>query len=138
MTFRFNKRYLLFASALLLLEVLIALCLHDKIIRPYGGDVLAPVLLYCLVRGSVAVSTTRAAGLVLLVSYLIECLQYFHLLTWLGWQPSRLAAVLLGNHFEWADLLAYTLGVALVLLAERWAPAGRPPGTNRRPRRVKP
>jgi hypothetical protein len=117
--FRFEKRYFLGASVLLALEVLIALCLHDKIIRPYVGDVLAPVFLYYLVRSSVTMSTKRAAALVLMTSYLIEGLQYAHGLSWLGWQHSRLATVLLGNHFEWADLLAYTSGVALALLAER-------------------
>ncbi|MBF9140533.1 ribosomal maturation YjgA family protein [Hymenobacter properus] len=103
---------------MLILETLIALFLHDTIIRPYVGDVLAPIFLYCLVRGGLLISPKRAAMGVLLISYLIECLQYFHLLALLGWQHHRLVAVLLGNHFEWADLLAYTGGVALALLAE--------------------
>jgi hypothetical protein len=118
MQLRFAKRYFLLAIGLLALEVLIALYVHDKIVRPYGGDVLAPAFLYCLVRSASSVSPKRAAGLVLLVSYLIEFLQYFHVLSLLGWQHSRPVAVLLGNHFEWTDLLAYTAGVALVLLAE--------------------
>ncbi|MFD2720139.1 DUF2809 domain-containing protein [Hymenobacter monticola] len=104
---------------MLALEILIALCVHDKIVRPYGGDVLAPIFLYCLVRSFFCVPVKRAAFSVLLVSYLIECLQYFHVLNLLGWQRYRLVAVLLGNHFEWADLLAYTGGVGLALLAEQ-------------------
>jgi len=118
MQLRFDKRYFLRASGLLALEVFIALYVHDKIIRPYVGDVLAPVFLYCLVRSGLVVSAKAAAAMVLLASYLIEFLQYFHVLHLLGWQHSRLLTVLLGNHFEWADLLAYTGGVALALLAE--------------------
>ncbi|MDO7845811.1 DUF2809 domain-containing protein [Hymenobacter sp. M29] len=119
MRLRFEKRYFLLASGLLALEVVIALYLHDKIIRPYVGDFLAPVFLYCLVCSGLAVAPMRAAAGVLLISYLIEFLQYFHFLSWLGWQHIRVATVLLGNHFEWSDLLAYTGGVALVLLVEQ-------------------
>ncbi|MDP5172040.1 MAG: DUF2809 domain-containing protein [Bacteroidia bacterium] len=48
-----NKTYLLIGLALFLVEVLIALFVRDRIIRPYGGDLLVVVMLYFLVRGMV-------------------------------------------------------------------------------------
>ena len=49
----FNKTYFLLALLLLLAEVLIALYLHDALIRPYGGDFLVVILLYCFVKSFV-------------------------------------------------------------------------------------
>lgn len=105
---------------MLLLEIFIALRVHDAVVRPYGGDFLATIFLYCLVRSFVVARPGPVVLGALLFSYLIECLQYWHLLTVLGWQQWRLARVVLGSHFEWVDMLAYTLGAATVLLIE-WA-----------------
>lgn len=110
-----RKRYLVAASFLFLLEVFIALFAHDKIIRPYAGDVLGTVFLYCLARGLLAAAPGKVALGALLMAYLIEALQYVNLLAWLGWEHSRVARIVLGTHFEWVDLLAYTLGIGLVL-----------------------
>lgn len=43
-------RYLSAFAALLLIEVLIALFVHDAFVRPFIGDVLVVAVLYCLVR----------------------------------------------------------------------------------------
>ena len=43
-------KYLMLALALLTLEGIIALYVHDRLIRPYLGDVLAVWAVYCLVR----------------------------------------------------------------------------------------
>ncbi|GAB2870757.1 ribosomal maturation YjgA family protein [Hymenobacter ruber] len=112
---RIRKRYLLAASLLFLLEVFIALFVHDKIIRPYAGDFLATIFLYCLARGLLKAAPGKVALGVLLTAYLIEGLQYVHLLSWLGWQHSRVARIVLGSQFEWIDMVAYTLGIGLVL-----------------------
>ena len=114
----FNKRYLLVASGLLITKVLIALYVHDRIIRPYAGDLLATIFLYCLLRSFVVMPPKHAAAVALLISYLIEGLQLINLLSALGWQHSRLARIALGSHFAWGDVLAYTLGALVVLATE--------------------
>lgn len=45
-----RRWYALAFGLLLLLEALIAVFVHDRFVRPYLGDVLAAVLLYCLAR----------------------------------------------------------------------------------------
>lgn len=122
----FSKNYFLLASGLLLTEVGIALYAHDQIVRPYGGDLLATVFLYCLLRSFVPGRIGRMVAAALLVSYLIEGLQHLDLLPRLGWQHSRVARVVLGSHFSWGDMLAYSLGALAVLVAE-WP--GRPRGS---------
>lgn len=113
----FRKGYFLLACGLLLLEVLIALYMHDRIIRPYAGDFLAAIFVYCLLRSVVRASVGRLASMALAISYLIEGLQYFNLLDRLDWH-SRAARIIFGSHFEWSDMLAYTLGMGLVLAIE--------------------
>lgn len=117
-----NQRSWLYGAACLFcVEVFIAAFLHDRIVRPYVGDLLAVVFLYCLVRSVATPPVRPTVAAVLLVAYGIEVLQYLHLLTYVGLQHSRLAAVVLGNHFEWGDMLAYTLGALGILAAEQAA-----------------
>ena len=116
---RFSYRYLLLAAGLLAVEIGIARFAHDRFVRPYVGDFLATILLYCLLKSVWPAPAGRVAAVVLLVSYLIEVAQLAHLLSWLGWQHSPVARLVLGSQFEWGDLLAYTLGAALVLMLER-------------------
>jgi hypothetical protein len=56
---------------------------------------------------------------VLLFSYVVEVSQYFHFIRHLGLQQSRLANLILGSGFEWKDLVAYTLGILLVIGIEK-------------------
>ncbi|MDO7886273.1 ribosomal maturation YjgA family protein [Hymenobacter cheonanensis] len=116
----FNRSYGLLAAGLLALELFIARFVHDGLVRPYVGDTLATILVYCLLKTRWRAPAGVAVGVALLISYAIEVGQALHLLAWLGWQHARLARLLLGSQFAWADLLAYTLGAALVLVVEHY------------------
>ena len=117
---RFRPTYLLLSLLLLLTEVGIALWVHDHLIRPYAGDFLAVILLYCLARSFVAAPTATVALGSLLLAYLIELGQYFNLVSHLGLTHSRLARLVLGTSFSWGDMAAYTLGAALVWAVESY------------------
>ena len=117
--FTFRKQYFFLAVLLFLVEVFIALYVRDRIVRPYVGDFLVVIFLYCSIRSFWKSSAFTTAIAVLLFAYLIEILQYLNFATILGLQHSILANVILGNLFEWIDLLAYTLGIAVVLVFER-------------------
>jgi len=116
--FKFNFRYFLLAFLLFVVEVLIALYVHDSFIRPYFGDFLVVILIYCAVRSVFSASTLKIAVGVLLFAYLIEGLQYIHIVDRLGLSDNALARTVIGVGFAWWDMLAYTLGVGLVLLLE--------------------
>jgi hypothetical protein len=115
----YNKTYFVLSILLLAVEIFIALYVHDQIIRPYLGDVLVVILLYCFVKSFFNLPVNLAAIAVLLFSYLIETLQYFNIVKRLGLENSSLANTIIGNYFTWVDILAYTLGFLMVLGFEK-------------------
>ena len=117
--FQFQKHYFILAVLLFVIEIFIAVYVHDRVIRPYLGDYLVVMMLYCFLRSFANISVFPACILVLLFSYLVEFVQYFRLIEFLGLQHSRLATTVLGNSFEWIDLIAYSAGIATVLCIER-------------------
>jgi hypothetical protein len=100
--------------------VLIAKFVHDHFIRPYIGDLLVVILIYTFVKSFLNTPVFKTAIGVLLFAFLVEALQYFHVIYKLGLQNSRLARVILGSTFEWTDLLLYACGIAIVLCVERF------------------
>jgi hypothetical protein len=115
----FNPKYFFFTLALFLIEVLIALYIRDSFIRPYFGDFLVVVLIYCAVKTFVKASRIKIAICVLLFAYTIEVLQYFNIVDRLGLSGNIVAKTVIGYGFEWWDMLAYTLGIITVLIVER-------------------
>jgi hypothetical protein len=120
----FNPRFFLLTLVLFVIEVLIAVYVHDNFVRPYVGDYLVVMLLYCGVRTFINASPLKIALAVLLFAYLVELLQYFHLVDRLGLAGNTVARTVIGYGFEWLDLLAYTLGVISILLLEHLFGAG--------------
>ena len=107
MKIQFNKRYFLLFLLLFVIEILIALYVHDTIIRPYFGDVLVVILIYCFVLSFLIVSKIKTSICVLLFAFGIELTQYFNLVQHLGLQKCKLANVVMGNSFSVQDLACY-------------------------------
>ncbi len=116
---KFRKHYFIWVIILLAIEIFIALFVHDRIVRPYLGDFLVVIFIYCFVRSFINAPVLAIALFSLLFSYVVETLQCFNLVGRLGLQESKLAKVILGTSFEWTDLIAYTLGILLVLYLEK-------------------
>lgn len=93
--------------------------MHDDFVRPYVGDFLVVILLYCFVRSFLQAPVVPVALSVLAFSYLIETLQYFNVVQLLGLSHSRLANIVIGNYFTWADIVCYTLGTVFIILLEQ-------------------
>lgn len=115
---QFNRTYFFLTILLFVTEVLIALYVHDRIIRPYVGDFLVVMLIYCFIKSFIDIPVTPTAMGVLLFAFTIEVLQYFHIVELLGLQHSTLARTVIGSSFEWIDLIAYTLGVIFIIVTE--------------------
>jgi Protein of unknown function (DUF2809) len=116
--FTFNKNYFYFTLTLFFIEVYIAIYFNDNFIRPFVGDVLVVILIYCFVRALFNINSLIVALSVLAFSYTIEILQYFEFVNKLGLQNNRVLAVALGSTFDWKDIIAYTIGIATVLWLE--------------------
>ena len=117
--FHFNKTYFRLALLLFVIEVLMALFLHDDFIRPYFGDVLVVILIYCTIKSFIKASVLSVAIFTLLFSFTIETMQYFKIVKLLGMQHSKLANTVIGNSFSWIDILAYTVGIIIVFFIEQ-------------------
>lgn len=121
MRIKFNKKYALWALALLGIEFLIA-TVFSRIgfIRGYIGDVLVVILLYCLVLSVVRVrNKSKLIGAIFLFAVLVEVLQYFGVATYLGFTKGSLGYIILGNHFSWGDILSYATGCLILQLTTR-------------------
>ena len=114
----FQKSYFFTALLLFLLLAFIAAYVSDVIIRPYGGDVLVVIFLYCLLKSFVRIPFKNAIFGVLVFAFLLEGLQAFELVQHLGIEENKIATAVLGSHFDWLDLFLYTLGAGIVLLVE--------------------
>uniref|UniRef100_UPI0035CC2378 ribosomal maturation YjgA family protein n=1 Tax=uncultured Sphingomonas sp. TaxID=158754 RepID=UPI0035CC2378 len=113
-----SARYALAAIALFALEVLIALYVHDAVIRPYLGDSVAVALVYLVLRAAFTVRVPVAAGLAFAIACALEIGQAFHLIDRLGLGHSRIVRVMLGTFYDPSDFLCYALGALGVLLVE--------------------
>ncbi len=102
--------YVLCSLLLFLIEYLIAAYVHDKFVRPYVGDVLVVVLVYCMVRIVVNHPWRWLPLAVLLFACSIEAMQYFQMADILGLENNTVARIVLGSVFDWKDILCYTIG----------------------------
>ena len=93
----FNKIYFRLTVILFLIEVAIALFIKDRFIRPYLGDVLVVILIYCFVKSLVKISVHKAAVLVLLFAFCIEILQYINIVEKLKLQHNTVAKTVFGT-----------------------------------------
>ena len=82
--------YIISFLVIFCMEVLIALYVRDRFIRPYVGDMLVVVLV-----------------------------QYFRLVETLG-ITNRVARIVLGSTFDWGDIACYAVGCVFIVLFEHF------------------
>ncbi len=99
-------------------EVFIALYVHDKIIRPYIGDVLAIILMYAFIR----IFTNKIKFLPLYLFFfalMVEISQYFNVLSIVGLEHNRTASIILGSSFDISDIGCYLCGSIILVIYEK-------------------
>lgn len=104
-----RRLYALCCAGLFLVETGIALYVHDDFVRPYVGDMLVVVLVYCLVRVFVNRPHRLLPLYIFLFACLIELLQYAGLADRLNLQ-NRVLRVVLGSVADWGDVGSYAIG----------------------------
>ncbi|WP_439333527.1 DUF2809 domain-containing protein [Xanthomonas hortorum] len=116
---RARMLYLLLALAVLLIEVAIgAGRLGGPWVRGSLGDVLAVILVYCGLRGVLALSPRWAALLAVAIGCVIEALQAIHLADRLGLRPGSAASIALGNTATLHDLAMYLVGGGVAYIGD--------------------
>lgn len=116
----FHKKYFFAAIFLFLLLLFIAAFVRDSFVRPYGGDLLVVIFLYCLLKSFLRIPVKNAIFGVLGFAIAVEIIQYFRMIHLLGLEKNKIAVTVLGSYFEWLDILFYALGALLIYVAETW------------------
>lgn len=116
----FNKHYFAFTILIFFAEVLIALFVHDNFVRPYLGDVLVVILIYCFIKSFLKLPVLAVAIFVIIFSFTIEFLQFLNIVEKLHLEKSKIARTVIGTSFSWIDLLTYIIGIAIVILIEKY------------------
>ena len=108
---RLRLGYGLAALLLLVIEVLIALFVRDRFIRPYGGDILVTLLICCVIRVILPQKyRLPIGGGVLVFAILVEVGQHFGLVYLLGLGHIKFFRILIGTGFSWWDMVCYAAG----------------------------
>ena len=89
----FNRHYFYSTVLLFLIEVYIAVFIEDRFIRPFVGDVLVVILIYCFVKSFWKVRSNIAAVSVFIFACAIEGLQYLNLIDKLGLRQDKLLVI---------------------------------------------
>jgi len=106
--------YLLVTIVLFIIELFIALFVHDNFIRPYIGDVLVVVLLYTFVRIFLPEGVRLLPLYIFLFAAGVEVLQYFRIAELLGLSDNRVLSVVIGSVFDVKDVVCYGVGCVIL------------------------
>ena len=116
-----KKQRITYATIFLILvltEVLIALYVHDRIIRPYIGDVIVTALICCLCRTVIPTGIPALPIYVFIFAALVETAQYFNIVKLLGLENNAFFSTIIGTSFSHIDLICYGVGCILFWSAE--------------------
>ena len=111
-----RTKYAVLSVGLFAVEIFIALFIHDRLVRPFIGDMLVIILIFTICRTFIDANYFRLALCVLIFAFAVEIGQYFNLISILGLQHSALARIIIGATFDFHDLLAYSAGILLICI----------------------
>lgn len=111
---RTRIKYTIAFFVLLIIEVLIALFVHDTLIRPYIGDLLVVVVLYMGIRILTPDRFRFLPLYIFLFAVLVELFQLFNLIQFLKVENNAFLRVLIGSVFDVKDILCYGIGCILL------------------------
>ena len=118
--FKFNIKFFFINIILLSVLVLIAMFVNDEFIRPFVGDLLVVFWIYFFLKSFIKTSNYELAHYVLLFAFAVEIGQFYQLINILGLQNNQIARIALGSTFDWFDLLAYSIGWAVIIMSESY------------------
>ena len=104
--------YLSLSIILFLIELFIALFVHDRFIRPYFGDVLVVILVYSAVRVIFPEKPKLLPIYVFIFAVLVEVSQHLDLVELLG--GGVILSTIIGTSFSWLGIFCYFFGTLLI------------------------
>lgn len=115
---KLNMKHLYAFIIIIFIEVFIAVFIHDSFIRPYIGDVLVVVAIYCFLR--IFILPYKLLPLyIFLFSASVEILQYFDIVSILN-ISNKFLSVLIGAVFDFKDIICYFTGCFLLMIWQKF------------------
>lgn len=112
-----RMKYLLGFIITIILEVLIALHVHDNFIRPYVGDILVIICIYLLLRTIIPDKIKHLSLYVLILGIIVEVMQYFNFSNMIS-GGSKILKIALGSTFDIKDIVCYVIGYIIIVFVE--------------------
>ena len=112
--------YFLGFLVLFAIECLIAYFVKDRFVRPYLGDFLVVIMIYCFLMAVSRLSVFKALIIVLIFSHAVEFLQLLNIAQVMQYQPPEIVMIILGSSFSWWDILAYSLAGLFIYGIEKF------------------
>ncbi len=103
---------------LTVVEVLIAMFVHDEWVRPYGGDIIIIFVIYAFIRMLLPHGLVSLPIVILLFACLAEGLQYINIVEKLGLGDIEFFNVLLGTVGDVKDIICYAVGCLILIIYE--------------------
>lgn len=115
---RLRITYLVAFLLILCTEILIGAFVRDNFVRPYVGDVLVAVLIYCAVRAVFPKGIKLLSIYVFIFALIVELLQLVKIVDLLGIPHKSIIAIMVGTSFSFIDIICYAVGCAIAYLTE--------------------
>jgi len=115
-----NRRLKYFVGFVIsvLIEILIALFIHDKIIRPYIGDVLVIICIYLLLKTIFDDKVKHLSIYIFIFAVEVELMQYFNIMQYLS-NGNDTLKIALGTTFDIKDIVCYFVGYVIIVICEK-------------------
>lgn len=111
-----NKKYAIYFLITLVIEILIALFVHDNFVRPYIGDILVVVLIYLFIKTFLKKEVKLLPLYIFIFSVIVEIMQYFNIVDLLGLSDNRFFSTIIGTTFDIKDIICYFIGCVLLFM----------------------
>lgn len=115
-----SKRVMYFIGFIVffLIEIFIAIYVHDNFIRPYIGDILIIICIYLFAKTIFQNKLKYLSLYVLILAIVVEVMQYFNLANLIA-NNSRVMKIILGSTFDIKDIICYVIGYIIIVLTEK-------------------
>lgn len=116
---KINGYYIVAFILLFIVEVCIALYVHDDFVRPFMGDVFVVILIYFFLRIFVSRAVKLLPLYVFFFAVAVEIGQYFQLVKLLGMEDNTIMRIAIGSTFDFMDIVSYFGGFLCLLAWQR-------------------
>ncbi len=110
--------YLIAALAILASEIFIGVCVRDDFVRPYLGDVLVVILIYCAIRCVFPTGIKLLPLYVFIFALVVELLQLANIVDLLDIPRGSVVAIIIGTSFSFVDIICYAVGCGIIHITE--------------------